>query len=164
MHAFRLAEPSDVHAVVDLVQAAFRGEGGWTTEAHLITTPRTDASQIAALIEDPSVRLVLMEEDGALVGCAALYDLPGDDAAHIGLVSVFPGLQDRGIGRALLAELERRIADLGRSEGRMKVVSAREELVAWYLRRGWTATGERVPFPESGRDDLDFLVLAKRLR
>ena len=52
----------------------------------------------------------------------------------------------------------------------MTVISIRPELVAWYLRRGYSATGERRPFPYGDdrfglplRDDLEFLVLEKGL-
>ncbi len=52
----------------------------------------------------------------------------------------------------------------------MTVVNIRETLVAWYIRRGYSLTGEIEPFPYSDerfgtplRDDLSFLVLEKSL-
>jgi hypothetical protein len=52
----------------------------------------------------------------------------------------------------------------------MTVISTRKELVDFYLRRGFSDTGERRPFPYGDerfgsprRDDLDFTVLAKQL-
>jgi hypothetical protein len=52
----------------------------------------------------------------------------------------------------------------------MTVVAQRTDLIAWYLRRGYAATGETRPFPYGDerfgrprRDDLAFTVLAKPL-
>ena len=53
----------------------------------------------------------------------------------------------------------------------MTVIAQREELIAWYLRRGYVNTGETAPFPygdlrfgEPKRPDLHFVVLRKALR
>jgi hypothetical protein len=55
----------------------------------------------------------------------------------------------------------------------MTVIAVRTELVAYYARRGYLATGERRPFPgyadperfgHPKRPDLDFVVLRKPLR
>ena len=53
---------------------------------------------------------------------------------------------------------------------RMKVVSVRDTLTAWYERRGYHLTGETSPFPYGDtrfgsprRDDLCFVVLEKSL-
>jgi hypothetical protein len=47
---------------------------------------------------------------------------------------------------------------------------AEAELIAWYRRRGYLATGEMAPFPYGDarfglpvRDDLAFIVMEKRL-
>ena len=52
----------------------------------------------------------------------------------------------------------------------MTVIVQRDELIAWYERRGYRLTGERRPFPMTDprfglpkRDDLEFAVLEKRL-
>jgi hypothetical protein len=52
----------------------------------------------------------------------------------------------------------------------MTVISKREELIAWYERRGYTRTGERAPFPASDPrfgipkvSDLEFVLLRKSL-
>lgn len=52
----------------------------------------------------------------------------------------------------------------------MKVVNVRDELIAWYGRRGYAPTGETAPFPYGDdrfgqplRDDLSFVVLQKTL-
>jgi hypothetical protein len=52
----------------------------------------------------------------------------------------------------------------------MTVIAQRAELIAWYVRRGYTDTGERRPFPYDDvraglpkRPDLAFVVLEKKL-
>ena len=49
----RAAREEDVSALVELVQLAYRGEGGWTTEAHLVDGHRTDADEVRAMLADP---------------------------------------------------------------------------------------------------------------
>jgi ribosomal protein S18 acetylase RimI-like enzyme len=87
------------------------------------------------------------------------------------MFSVRPGLQNGGLGRALLAEAER-IArqDWQLPELRMSVIVQRAELIAWYERRGYARTGEYLPFPygderfgKPRRDDLRFETLRKAL-
>jgi hypothetical protein len=53
---------------------------------------------------------------------------------------------------------------------RLTVVSIRDSLIAWYERRGYRRTGETQAFPYEDRrfgtplrDDLEFVVLEKRL-
>jgi hypothetical protein len=52
----------------------------------------------------------------------------------------------------------------------MTVIEQRDELIAWYERRGYARTGRHAPFPygdarfgEPKRPDLRFVVLEKRL-
>ena len=59
----------------------------------------------------------------------------------------------------------------GVSEMHMTVISVREELIAWYERRGYRRTGKMSPFPYGDerfglpkRDDLEFELLVKALR
>jgi hypothetical protein len=58
----------------------------------------------------------------------------------------------------------------GSDAGWMTVVNVRDTLIAWYVRRGYTLTGETEPFPYGDirfgvprRDDLHFVILRKRL-
>jgi ribosomal protein S18 acetylase RimI-like enzyme len=87
------------------------------------------------------------------------------------MFSVSPLLQGGGIGRAMLAEAER-IArdDWACTEMQMTVISIRDELIAWYERRGYRRTGIHSPFPYGDerfgiplRDDLRFELLVKTL-
>jgi ribosomal protein S18 acetylase RimI-like enzyme len=84
---------------------------------------------------------------------------------------VRPELQGAGLGRVVLAEAER-IAreEWGVREMHMTVIHLREDLIAWYERRGYRRTGEMSPFPYDDqrfgiprRDDLQFELLVKAL-
>lgn len=146
--AFRPATPGDVDELVQLVESAYRGDEsrkGWTTEADLLDGQRTDADGVRALIERDGSCVVLAERAGELVGCAHL-ERQGD-AAYFGMFAVRPGLQGGGVGDAILRECERLGRDWGCRCVRMTVIWSRHELIAWYARRGYRATGERKEFP-----------------
>jgi GNAT superfamily N-acetyltransferase len=171
--AFRLATQADVPDLVTLIESAYRGKAsraGWTTEADLLDGQRTDPEMIAALVRDPASRLIVAEADGALVACCQLERRDGH--AYFGTFAVRPGLQGGGIGRRVLAEAERLARDeWDAAEMHMTVITAREELLAWYARRGYVRTGELSPFPYGDdrfgrpkRDDLQFETLVKKLR
>ena len=171
--SFRTATAADVPAIVALVESAYRGEAsrvGWTTEADLLDGRRTGPDEIAAILARPGNCILLGERYGELLACAHLERHPYH--AWFGMFAVRPGAQGGGAGGAVLAEAERRAAaDWGCPELRMTVIVQREELIAWYQRRGYRRTGERRPFPYGDvrfglprRPDLAFEVLAKRLR
>jgi ribosomal protein S18 acetylase RimI-like enzyme len=177
--SFRAATPQDVPAVVALVESAYRGEvskQGWTTEADLLDGQRTDAAGVTELIEAKDSRIVLAERGAELLACANIARIaaaPGRErpSCYFGMFSVRPDLQGAGVGHALLAECERIAAhDWGCRSMDMTVIRQREELIAWYARRGYWPTGERKPFPYGDerfgipkRPDLEFIVLAKPL-
>ena len=85
------------------------------------------------------------------------------------MLAVKPARQTRGLGKALLAEAERRArGELGAARVRMTVIEQRTELIAWYERRGYRRTGATEPFPYGNprfglpkRPDLRFVVLEK---
>lgn len=170
--AFRAAGPGDSDAIVALVESAYRGETskqGWTTEADMLDGRRTDVAGVADLITRPDSMVLLVESDGVLLACAHVEKL--GTAGYFGMFSVRPAQQGGGVGRAVLAEAER-IArnEWGCSEMQMTVISIRDELIAWYERRGYRRTGVYKPFPYGDerfgipkRDDLRFEILAKPL-
>lgn len=169
---FRNAEAADVDAIVALVQSAYRGDDsrkGWTTEADLLDGQRVDSAGVADLIVKPASRVILMESGNDLLACAHIARL--GEASYFGMFSVTPTRQGAGIGNALLAEAERVARDEWNArEMQMTVIPLREELIAWYERRGYHRTGIHSPFPYGDqrfgipkRDDLRFERLVKPL-
>ncbi len=170
--SFRLATQEDVTPLVALVESAYRGDAsrvGWTTEADLLDGQRTDPHSMSGIIARRGSVIVLAERGDELLACANLERQ--EHAAYFGMFAVRPGLQGSGIGNALIAECER-IArvDWELKKMRMTVIWTRTELIAWYQRRGYRATGERKDFPYGDekfglpkREDLHFEIYEKDL-
>lgn len=170
--SFRAALPADVDAIVALVESAYRGHtsrAGWTTEADLLDGRRTNAEDVLANIRRPLSQVLLAFRGDQLVACA--HVAVEDGAGYFGMFSVAPTLQRGGLGKAMMAEAER-IAreDYGMALMRMTVIDLRDELIAWYERRGYHRTGVTKPFPYGDerfgiplRPDLRFEVLEKAL-
>ncbi|TCV94057.1 acetyltransferase (GNAT) family protein [Luteibacter rhizovicinus] len=169
---FRYATSADVSAIVGLVESAYRGaasRAGWTTEADLLAGRRTDAEEIGQLLAGSEGRFVLLEEGGELL--ASCYIEKKGDACYFGMFSVRPLRQGGGIGRRVVAEVERLARqDWACSSVEMAVIDVRDELMAWYGRRGYARTGRFSPFPYGDerfgiplRDDLRFEYVVKPL-
>ncbi len=163
------AADRDLAAVATLVNSAYRGESsrqGWTTEADFLDDLRTTEDALRAdLAANPDARLLLLRDtpDGPPLGCVWLT--PGEPAWSLGLLTVRPDLQDRQLGRALLAGAESLAREHGAGRMRMRVIAVRDTLLAWYRRRGYEPTGEVEPFAhgDEPRPDLRFVVLEKAL-
>ncbi|WP_030610663.1 GNAT family N-acetyltransferase [Streptomyces sclerotialus] len=169
---FRPATASDVPALVELIESAYRGDAsraGWTTEADLLAGRRTDPEGVAAVVEADGSRLLVAERDGELVACCQLEHR--GEHAYFGMFAVRPALQGGGLGKVIIAEAERIVrAEWGAREMHMTVIRQRTELIAWYERRGYARTGRMTPFPYGDerfgipqRADLAFELLVKKL-
>ncbi|GHE03023.1 GNAT family N-acetyltransferase [Streptomyces alanosinicus] len=170
--SFRDATDADVDALVALIESAYRGDAsraGWTTEADILDGQRTDPEGVLEVIKAPDSRLLIVEQDGRTVACCQLEHR--GDHAYFGMFAVSPALQGAGLGRKVMAEAERRVREIwGVTEMRMTVISVREDLIAWYERRGYRRTGQMSPFPYGEerfgiprRADLQFELLVKKL-
>ena len=170
--SFRVAGGDDADAIVALVNSAYRGESsraGWTTEADFLDGQRTDVEEVAQLVAAKDSAILLCHAGDALIGSVHLEKQ--SDAAWLGMLVVKPVLQGRGIGKRFMEAAERYARDTwGTARMRMTVIRFRDELIAYYERRGYRRTGERRPFPTDPRygirkvEGLEFEVLEKRLR
>ncbi|MEU4881305.1 GNAT family N-acetyltransferase [Streptomyces althioticus] len=169
---FRDATAADVDALVELIESAYRGESsrtGWTTEADILHGQRTDREGVLEVVDAPDSRLLTVEREGRIVACCQL-EHRGDNA-YFGMFAVSPALQGAGLGRTVIAEAERQARERwGVTEMHMTVITVREDLIAWYERRGYRRTGRTTPFPYGDerfgipqRDDLEFELLVKEL-
>lgn len=167
----RVAGRADIPALLDLVHSAYRGERareGWTHEADMLGGQRTDAAALAEILDDASQRILLATDGNGLVGCVQVSD-KGGGTAYLGLLSIAPERQAQGLGRTLIQAAEEFARlEFAATSMEMTVIRQREELVAYYERRGYARTGEERPFPLDDprfgiptRSDLSFVVLTK---
>lgn len=173
---------ADLDGVAALVNGAYRGDAarrGWTHEAGLLEGQRTDARRLRDELDapDPSTILILREAsdppDGPPAACVMMQRF-FDDAerlvCHLAMLTVAPDRQGRGLGAALIDEVERRARAMGCLAVEMTVIQLRAELLAFYARRGYRPTGATRPFPYADerfgrplRGDLSFVVIEKAL-
>lgn len=143
------AVAADAESVAALVNAAYRGETskqGWTTEADLLDGRRTEAQAIARLLAEPDSVLLLGRCHARLV--ATVHLQRHGTQAHLGMLTVDPTLQGFGIGKRLLAAAESyAVQTWSVSTMTMSVITCRDELLAFYRRRGYRHTGLVEPFP-----------------
>ena len=140
----REAREDDIGALLEIVQAAYRGEGGWTTESHLVRGHRSTEGEVRAMITDPAVTLIVAQGPDGPVGCC--YTRTEGDRAELGLFAVHPAAQSGGIGGRLLEAQVENLSGAGVRELMIQVLQSRPELHAWYERHGFTRTGRSVPF------------------
>lgn len=169
---FRDATDADVDVLVSLIQSAYRGDSsraGWTTEADILEGQRTDPQGVFDVIKSPASKLLTVERDGEIIACCQLEHR--GEHAYFGMFAVSPALQGTGLGKVIMAEAERTVHEAwGVKEMHMTVISVRDDLIAWYERRGYRRTGQMTPFPYGDerfgipqRDDLQFELLVKLL-
>ncbi len=160
----------DAHELNTLVNSAYRGDSsrqGWTTEADLLDGTRTNAAAIIELIQTPGTTLFKYTEGDQILGCVELRNEKGK--LYLGMLTVRPHLQGKGIGKKLLVAAEEEAKKQNCQSIFMTVLSVRKELIDWYVRHGYQLTGDRKPFaftdPRFGQPKmkLEFVVLEKKL-
>lgn len=165
-----VARVEDVPYLLKLINNAYRGEEakkGWTHEADLIEgTIRTDATSLKELIQKPSAVILKCELNGNIAGCVFLEKK--NERLYLGMLSVSPQIQAKGIGKKLLIAAEEHAKQVGCTYVEMTVISVRNELIAWYQRNGYVDTGKREPFPDDGkfgnpRQPLEFIYMQKQV-
>jgi ribosomal protein S18 acetylase RimI-like enzyme len=168
------AVETDYPAIIDLANLAYRGTGpsaSWNIE-NFIEGQRLNESLLREdLAAKPEAHLLTVRDDADQSLLGTVWLDPGKDGVwYLGLFTVRPDLQNRQLGRTLLAAAEDFAKERGAHRIQMTVINVRDILIAWYERRGYTLTGETKPFPYGDerfgrplRDDLYFVVLEKNL-
>lgn len=168
MLTIRPATAADIPELHAVIERAYRGSTarlGWTHEADILDGPRTDRETLMAMIADP-VNTILLALDGiGIVACIQVTD-QGGGLAYFGQLAVMPGRQADGLGRRMIAAAETHARSFGATRIEGTVIDRRDELIAYYGRCGFTATGEIRPFPYAkpiSGPPLTLVVLAKPL-
>ncbi|MFN3841294.1 MAG: GNAT family N-acetyltransferase [Cyclobacteriaceae bacterium] len=164
------ALPEDAYELSRLVNSAYRGDTGrqgWTTEADLIDGSRTDEELLKEVIEKPGSMILKYVENGKIIGCVELRK--ENDKLYLGMLTVNPTIQGKGIGKALLKASEEEARKQNCKAIFMSVLTVRKELIDWYVRHGYYDTGSRKPFaftdPRFGfpKQPLEFMIMEKQI-
>lgn len=176
----RVAQLEDAIELNRLVNSAYRGESskrGWTTEADLLGGQRVDVEGLRETISH-SEKTILVFEDTShqrLIACVSLdftSNATGGESAscYLGMLTVDPTLQASGIGKSMMSYAEEWLRLKSIKTIVISVIQLRTELIQWYERLGFQATGETKAFPygdvrfgEPKRQDLYFRVLKKSI-
>ena len=168
---FRTASIQDAPIITHLVNSAYRGEyskKGWTTEADLIEGQRTDQDSVIKMIESNGEQIELAFDDSNhLLGCVSIKR-ENLDTLYFGMLTVDPILQGSGMGKKILLHLENLARKEERTKIRLTVIPQRLELIAFYERRGFKATGKIEKFPthdpSNGRPIVNDLELREYVK
>lgn len=118
LEAIREARPDDIGALVALIEPMEQ-------EGILVHRPRE-------LLEREIDRFSVMEHDGIIVGCAAMYR-QGEDMAELACLAVHPDHREWGYGELLMSRIEKRAKKNGIK--RLFVLTTRTE--HWFVERGY---------------------------
>jgi ribosomal protein S18 acetylase RimI-like enzyme len=138
----------DVTALHALVNTAYRGEEslkGWASEANILDGARIDIETLTVYLNDKDITILKCTNDeGEIEAC--VYLEVKDAQLYLGMLSVLPHLQDKGLGRRLLEAAEQFAQSINKHIIIMTVITTRHQLIDWYVRRGYKRTGEILPF------------------
>ncbi|NHB59519.1 GNAT family N-acetyltransferase [Acinetobacter shaoyimingii] len=155
---FRLAEIKDVLDLHLLINRAYRFEvsRSWTNENQVVAGDRISLIDLEKIIQnqqvsrDKSQFLVVELNDQlekGIIGCITLnYD---NHDVEIGTFCISPDLQNYGYGKQVLnaAELYATKFHPNLKTFSMWVLSTRQELIAFYERRGYIRTDQTAEYP-----------------
>jgi predicted N-acetyltransferase YhbS len=151
----RLATEADAENIVALINDAFR-----VAESFFIDGDRITLKEVLEHLHNGE--FLLAEDNNRIIAC--VYLEPRGERTYLGLLSVDPTLQKGGIGSLLMNAAEDRWRERNAKFMDILTVSLREELPAFYGKRGYVRTGTS-PFPSEVETKLPvhFVHMSKRL-
>ena len=133
----RLATPADAARITAVINAAFRIAEGFFIDGNRITQSEVE--------EKLSNGAFIVSENGDTLSGCVYVELRGE-RSYLGLLSVDPSCQQGGLGSLLMSEAEKYCRERGSHAMDILIVSLREELPAYYEKRGYVQNGTS-PFP-----------------
>ena len=128
LEAVREATPDDVGGLLALIRPL--EEDG--------TLVKRDRSLIEREVENFTV----IEHDGVIFGCAALYAFPEERIGEMACLAVSPKSQSRGDGERILKRIEQR----ARAAGLKRLFVLTTRTMHWFLKRGFVlASVDQLP-------------------
>jgi GNAT superfamily N-acetyltransferase len=133
----RTAGTADVEQITAVINAAFKIAEDFFVDGNRIT--------IDEVQQKLTTGAFLLEESGnGIDGC--VYVEPRGERAYLGLLSVDPSRQQKGLGSRLMAAAEDYCRRQGARFMDIYIVNLRTELPAFYGHRGYVENGT-TPFP-----------------
>lgn len=120
LESLREATIDDVGGILQLIEP-FEQDG---------TLVRRDRHEI----ERDAHLYTIIEHDGVIFGCAALYPYPEDRTAEMAAVTVSPQVQGQGDGDKLLRRIEQR----ARAMGLKSIFVLTTRTMHWFIKRGFS--------------------------
>ena len=137
----RVATPADAGKITSVINLAFRFAEEFFIDGNRIT--QTEVEDLLAKGD-----FLLAETDDHLNGCVYV-ELRGE-RSYLGLLLVDPERQQGGLGSLLMNEAENYCRERGSQLMDIVIVSLREELPAYYRKRGYLET-VRLRFPQTSK-------------
>jgi amino-acid N-acetyltransferase len=119
LESLREATPDDVGGILQLIEP-FEQDGT------LVKRSRTE-------IERDVAQYTVIEHDGVIFGCAALYPFPEAGTAEMAALTISPSVQGQGDGERILKRIEQRARAMGLSS--LFVLTTRT--MHWFIKRGF---------------------------
>jgi amino-acid N-acetyltransferase len=148
LQALRPARSEDIGGIVRLLQPL-------EAEGTLVKRNRR-------LLERELNHFVVIEHDGIVIACAALYPFADERAGELAGLAVNPDFRNQGAGERLLKEIENRARRMKLK--RLFVLTTRAE--HWFVERGFIETDiDELPQPKRALYNLQrrSVVLVKRI-
>ncbi len=148
LEELREATPDDVAGILQLIEP-FEKDGT------LVKRSRTE-------IERDASNYTIIEHDGVIFGCAALYPYPEAKTAEMAALTVSPQSQSQGDGERLLKRVEQR----ARAMGLQSIFVLTTRTKHWFIKRGFVqADPDWLPEARKRKYNWDrkSLVLVKKL-
>jgi ribosomal protein S18 acetylase RimI-like enzyme len=151
----RIASPDDAAKITAVINAAFRIAEGFFIDGNRITQ-----AEVEQLLTKGAF---LLAEDGEKLNGCVYVEMRGE-RSYLGLLSVDPDYQQGGLGSFLMLEAEEFCRERGSRFMDILIVHLREELPAFYQKRGYIQNGTS-PFPEDvpTRVPCHFINMSKPL-
>jgi amino-acid N-acetyltransferase len=128
LESLRQATIEDVGGIIKLIEPL-------EADGTLVKRPRE-------LIEREIDQFSVIEHDGVIFGCAALYPFAGEKMAEMACLTVSPDAQAQGDGERILKHMENR----ARATGMNKLFVLTTRTSHWFKKRGFvTATVDDLP-------------------
>ena len=119
LESLREATADDIGGILQLIEP-FEQDGT------LVKRDRTE-------IERDISHYIVIEHDGVIFGCAALYPYPEEGTAEMAALTVSPGVQGQGDGERMLKRIEQR----ARAAGLKSIFVLTTRTMHWFLKRGF---------------------------